>query len=109
MVAFKSLLVLLALSVEGIAALNPTSTCSTALGTKSVKNVPTSRATTVKKITVIKKVVRKVNVVVIPVAKTSTIRETKIHTSTVIADQATKTATSTIVCKCDLFYCLLPQ
>ncbi|RGP66924.1 hypothetical protein FSPOR_6306 [Fusarium sporotrichioides] len=97
MVAFKFLLMLLALGVEGLAALNPTSTCSTALGTKSVRNVPTSRATTVKKVTVVKKVIRKVNVLVVPVAKTSTIHETEIHTSTVIADQATKTATSTII------------
>ncbi|GKU18680.1 unnamed protein product [Fusarium langsethiae] len=97
MVAFKFLLMLLALGVEGLAALNPTSTCSTALGTKSVRNVPTSRAITVNKVTVVKKVIRKVNFVVILVAKTSTIRETEIHTSTVIADQATKTATSTII------------
>ncbi|KAM0499455.1 hypothetical protein ACHAP8_005611 [Fusarium lateritium] len=99
MVAFKSLLVLLTLGAEALAAAvaAPASTCSTALGTKTVKNVPTSRVTSVKRITITKKVIRKVNIIVVPVVKTSTIRTIETSTSISTADQDTKTATSTII------------
>jgi hypothetical protein len=53
----------------------------------------------VQNIAVIKKVIRKVNVVVVPVAKTSVIKTTSVVTSTTVAGPATKTETSTITCK----------
>jgi hypothetical protein len=99
MVAFKSFLILLTLGAEALAAAVPASTCSTALGTNTVKNVPTSRVTSIKKITITKKVIRKVNIIVVPVAKTSTIRKIETSTSISTANKNTKTATSTIICK----------
>ncbi|KAG8670350.1 hypothetical protein FPOAC2_09702 [Fusarium poae] len=97
MVAFKSFLILLTLGAEALAAAVPASTCSTALGTNTVKNVPTSRVTSIKKITITKKVIRKVNIIVVPVAKTSTIRKIETSTSISTANKNTKTATSTII------------
>ncbi|KAJ4250901.1 hypothetical protein NW762_011551 [Fusarium torreyae] len=97
MVAVKSLFGLLALGVGAIAtAANPSLVCATDLGTKSVKSVPTTTSTTVKKVTVTMKVIRKVNIIVIPVAKTTTITTTQSATSTSTADPDTKTATSTV-------------
>ncbi|KAH7238157.1 hypothetical protein BKA59DRAFT_481509 [Fusarium tricinctum] len=95
MVSLKSLLVFLTLGAETLAAASPSLVCATDLGTKSIKNVPTSTATTVKRITVVKKVIRKVNVVVVPVAKTTTIRTTEYTTTTVVAGPETETETST--------------
>ncbi|KAM0546962.1 hypothetical protein ACHAPJ_010623 [Fusarium lateritium] len=96
MVALKSFIVLLGLSAEALGAASPPAVCSTALGTKTVKNVPTSTTTAVQKITVVKRVIRKVNVNVIPVAKTLTVRTTDTSTSTYTADQETDTATDTV-------------
>jgi hypothetical protein len=95
MVSLKSLFVFLALGAEALAAASPSLVCATDLDTISIQNVPTSTATTVKRITVIKKVIRKVNVVVIPVAKTTTIRTTEYTTTTVPAGPDTDTETST--------------
>jgi hypothetical protein len=98
MVAVKSLLTLLALGAQALAA-TPSVVCATDLGTKSVKSIPTSTTTTIKKITVIKKIIRKVNVVVVPVAKTTTIRSTSTVTLTSFADEDVDTATETETCK----------
>lgn len=95
MVSLKSLFVFLTLGTEVLAAASPSLVCATDLGTKSIKNVPTSTATTVKRITVVKKVIRKVNVVVVPVAKTTTVRTTEYTTTTVVAGPETETETST--------------
>ncbi|SPJ83974.1 uncharacterized protein FTOL_10490 [Fusarium torulosum] len=108
MVAFKSLLVLLTLGAEALAgpAKPDSSTCTTFLGSKTVKSVPTARTTTIKNVTIIKKVIRKVNVVVVPRSKTTTVRTTKtdtithtddsdVATVTVTSNQSTKTNTRT--------------
>lgn len=95
MVSLKSLFVFLTLGAEVLAAASPSLVCATDLGTKSLKNVPTSTSTTVKRITVVKKVIRKVNVVVVPVAKTTTVRTTEYTTTTVVAGPETETETST--------------
>ncbi|KAH6970213.1 hypothetical protein DER45DRAFT_608919 [Fusarium avenaceum] len=98
MVALKSLLVLLTLSAEAFAgpAKPDASTCTTFLGSKTVKNVPTTTATTIKNIIITKKVIRKVNVVVVPRPKTTTVRttETEIITRTDNGEIATETETS---------------
>ncbi|KAJ4243833.1 hypothetical protein NW762_014711 [Fusarium torreyae] len=96
MVALKSFIVLLGFSAEALCAASPPAVCSTALGTKTVVNVPTSTTTAVQKITVVKRVIRKVNVNVIPVAKTYTVRTTDTSTSTYTEDQETDTATDTV-------------
>lgn len=97
MVALKSLLVLLTLSAEAFAgpAKPDASTCTTFLGSKTVKNVPTTTATTIKNIIITKKVIRKVNVVVVPRPKTTTVRttETEIITRTDNGEIATETET----------------
>ncbi|KAJ4113880.1 hypothetical protein NW768_011410 [Fusarium equiseti] len=95
MVALKPLLLLLALGVEALAGPAKPATCTTILGTKTVKNVPTSTTTAIKKINIIKKVIKKVNVVVVPVAKTTTIRTTHVATVTSV-DQKTDTAWVTL-------------
>ncbi|KAL4725832.1 hypothetical protein ACLX1H_006506 [Fusarium chlamydosporum] len=95
MVALKPLLLLLALGCEALAIQANPASCSTVLGTKTVKNVPTSTTTTIKKVTIIKKVIRKVNVIVVPVAKTTTVRTTKADT-VVTTIRATDTAWTTI-------------
>ncbi|KAJ4250124.1 hypothetical protein NW762_011934 [Fusarium torreyae] len=96
MVGLNFLVGLLALSAEALASPAKPAVCSTILGTKTVKNVPTSTTTAVKKITITKKFIRKLNVVVVPVAKTSTIRTTETDTVTFTADQETDTAWDTI-------------
>ncbi|KAM0546758.1 hypothetical protein ACHAPJ_010686 [Fusarium lateritium] len=97
MVAFKSALVFLALSVEALAAVPAGSSvvCATKLGTVSVANPPRATTTTINKLTVIKKVIQKVNVIVIPVAKTTTVKETTTILDTVTAGSDTETATET--------------
>ncbi|KAG8670855.1 hypothetical protein FPOAC2_04158 [Fusarium poae] len=97
MVSLKSLVVLLALGTEALAGLNKPAVCSTILGTKTVKNVPTSTLTNIKKITITKRIIRRVNVVVIPVAKTTTIKTTKTDTTVSTAPKETDTVWSTVV------------
>jgi hypothetical protein len=97
MVALKSLFIILALGAEALAVSLPT--CSTILGTKTVKNVPTSTTTVAKHITIFRKVIRKVNVVVVPVPKTTTVRITNTDTVVVTADQQTDTAWSIVTFK----------
>ncbi|RGP63784.1 hypothetical protein FSPOR_8391 [Fusarium sporotrichioides] len=100
MVVFKTLLVLCALNVQAWATdLGTTEVvCSTKLDTVSLApvQIPTSTATVVNKITVLKKIVRKVNIVVVPKAKTTTIRTTSVVITTETADPRIETATSTI-------------
>ncbi|CAG1962398.1 unnamed protein product [Fusarium graminearum] len=100
MVAVKTLLFFCAIGAQAWAAgLGATGVvCSTKLDTVSIapNQIPTSTATVVNKITVIKKVVRKVNVVVVPKAKTTTIRTTSVITTTATADPRVETATSII-------------
>lgn len=103
MVAVKTLLFFCAIGAQAWAAgLGATGVvCSTKLDTVSIapNQIPTSTATVVNKITVIKKVVRKVNVVVVLKAKTTTIRTTSVITTTTTADPRVGTATSIITCK----------
>ncbi|KAF4996993.1 hypothetical protein FGRMN_4133 [Fusarium graminum] len=94
MVAFKSLFLFLALSTEALAA-TPSLVCATDLGTNTVKSIPTTTVTTVKHVTVVKKIIRKVNVVVIPVAKTTTSWTTEFTMSTFTADPGVETETIT--------------
>ncbi|KAF4980514.1 hypothetical protein FZEAL_3502 [Fusarium zealandicum] len=91
MVAFKSLVLLLSLGVEALAA-DPSIVCATALGTKSIAKPPRSTITVTRKLTIIKKITRKVNVIIIPVAKTTTKTETTVVSHTVVAGPNTKTA-----------------
>ncbi|CVL08145.1 uncharacterized protein FMAN_14191 [Fusarium mangiferae] len=103
MVAINSLLFLLTLGAGAVAsAANPSLVCATDLGTKSVKSIPTTTSTTVKKVTIIKKVIRKVNIIVVPIAKTTTVFTTQFVTVTTTANPDTKTATSTIISKSTL-------
>jgi hypothetical protein len=110
MVAFKSLLVLLTLGAEALAgpAKPDASTCTTFLGSKTVKNVPTATTTTIKNVIITKKVVRKVNVVVVPRPKTTTVRttETEIITRTNNGEVATVTETCKYL-KCRTFTALI--
>lgn len=99
MVAVKSIIVLLVLGAEALAGPAKPAICSTFLGTKTIKNVPSSTVMVDQKITIVKKVIRKVNVIVVPVAKTTTIRTTKVDTVTSTANQETDTAWDTVTCK----------
>ncbi|KAM0296918.1 hypothetical protein ACHAPM_010104 [Fusarium culmorum] len=98
MVSFKSILVLLALGTNALAGPEKpiSSTCSTYLGSKTVKNVPTATTTAIKNITITKKVIRRVNIVVVPQPKTTTVRtiETNTITHTDYDEVATVTVTS---------------
>ncbi|GKU09027.1 unnamed protein product, partial [Fusarium langsethiae] len=96
MVALKSCLLLLALGAQTLAEPDkPASTCSTILGSKTVKNVPASTGTVNKSITIVKKVIRKINVVVVPPAKTTTTFETSTVRSTTTDLGLTSIATIT--------------
>jgi hypothetical protein len=99
MVAFTSLLVLLTLGAEALAgpAKPDSSTCTTFLGSKTIKSVPTARTTTIKNVTIIKKVIRKVNVVVVPRPKTTTVHTTE--TDTITHTDNGLVATVTVTCK----------
>lgn len=99
MVAFKSLLVLLTLSAEAFAgpAKPDAPTCTTFLGSKTVKNVPTAITTTIKNIIITKKVIRKVNVVVVPRPKATTVRTTE--TEIITRTDNGVVATETLTCK----------
>ncbi|KAJ4113881.1 hypothetical protein NW768_011411 [Fusarium equiseti] len=99
MVTFKSLIVLLALGTNALAGpVRPESpSCTTFLGTKTVKNVPTATTSVIESKTIVKKVVRKVNVVVVPRPQTTTVRTTK--TDTIIFTDDSEIATVTITCK----------
>ncbi|KAM0549436.1 hypothetical protein ACHAPJ_009422 [Fusarium lateritium] len=97
MVALKSVL-LLALGTEALAASSSDVVCQSKYGTSSIASSKIPRATTTVKnnVTVIKKVIRKVNVVVIPRPRTTTETETVQETTTTQADPNIETATETM-------------
>ncbi|RBQ96522.1 hypothetical protein FVER53263_20440 [Fusarium verticillioides] len=96
MVAFKSILFLLAFGTEALGVTTEV-ICQSQYGTKSIASnkVPKATLTVMNQITVIKKVIRKVNVVVVPRAKTTTETETEIQVTTTYADPDVETATET--------------
>ncbi|KAF4949818.1 hypothetical protein FGADI_8615 [Fusarium gaditjirri] len=96
MVAFKSIIFLLAFGTEALGATTD-AICQSKYGTKSIASSKVPRATTTVKnqITVIKKVIRKVNVVVVPKPKTTTETETVIKITTTTVDSDVETATET--------------
>ncbi|KAJ4244548.1 hypothetical protein NW762_014403 [Fusarium torreyae] len=98
MVAVKSVLLFLALGAEALAATTSSVTCFTKLGTSSIatNKIPRATTTVTERITVVKKITRKVNVVVIPRPRTTTETETTKTTTTVRADPDVETATETV-------------
>ncbi|KAF5718879.1 hypothetical protein FGLOB1_1452 [Fusarium globosum] len=96
MVALKSIIFLLAFGTEALGATTDV-ICQSKYGTKSVASnkVPRATTTVMNQITVIKKVIRKVNVVVVPKAKTTTETETVIKVTTTSVDSDVETATET--------------
>ncbi|KAM0467918.1 hypothetical protein ACHAP7_011425 [Fusarium lateritium] len=98
MVAFKSLVVLLALCTQASAMLATNVICASELGTVSVASNKIPRATTTiqNKITVVKRAVRKVNFVVVPRAKTTTQIDTTKTTVKTIANPDVETAVHTV-------------
>lgn len=101
MVAVKSLLVFLALGTEALATTTSGVACLTQLGTSSIASNKIPRATTTvsEKITIIKRYVRKVNVIVIPRPRTTTQTDTTKSTTTTEADPSVKTATEVVTGK----------
>ncbi|RGP71621.1 hypothetical protein FLONG3_7056 [Fusarium longipes] len=93
MVAVKSILLLLALGTESLVA-SQSLICQSSLGTKSIPASKIPRATTTihNKITVQKKVIRRVNIVVIPRPSTTTSTDIKTITETTQADPDVETA-----------------
>ncbi|KAF4994723.1 hypothetical protein FDECE_13030 [Fusarium decemcellulare] len=89
----RLLLFILTFGGQALAALPNDVTCSSLLGPNKVAKIPTSTVSVTQKITVTKKVVLKVQRVVLGPAKTITSTSTSTSTSTTIADPATKTAT----------------
>ncbi|KAG5655099.1 hypothetical protein KAF25_000222, partial [Fusarium avenaceum] len=96
MVALKSALLLLALGTEILAA-SPSVVCQSKLGPQSVPSNKIPRATTTihNKVTIQKKVIRKVNVVVVPRPVTTTSTEVKTITEITQADPDVETAIET--------------
>jgi hypothetical protein len=96
MVALKSALLLLALGTEVLAA-SPSVVCQSKLGPQSIPSNKIPRATTTihNKVTIQKKVVRKVNVVVVPRPITTTSTEVKTITEITQADPDVETAIET--------------
>ncbi|KAF5017579.1 hypothetical protein F66182_10469 [Fusarium sp. NRRL 66182] len=96
MVAFKSALLLLALGTEALAASDVV--CQSKLGTASIpaNKIPRATTTVKNKITIIKKVIRKINVVVVPLPRTTTETETIEEKTTVVADPDVETAVETV-------------
>ncbi|PTD02196.1 hypothetical protein FCULG_00012246, partial [Fusarium culmorum] len=96
-VAIKSVFLLLALGVEALAASSPSATCTSKYGTVSIASNKIPRATTSvqTKVTVIRKVTRRVTVIVVPKAKTTTQKVTVKSTVTATANPNVKVATST--------------
>ncbi|KAF9773134.1 hypothetical protein IL306_009096 [Fusarium sp. DS 682] len=96
MIALKPFIFLLAFGTEALGVTTDV-ICQSKYGTKSVASNKVPRATTTVKqqITVIKKVIRKVNVVVVPRPKTTTETEIVVEITTTRVDDA-ETATETI-------------
>ncbi|KAF4993766.1 hypothetical protein FGRMN_6240 [Fusarium graminum] len=94
MVALQStLFILFALCGEVLAATIP-AVCATEMGTASIaaNKIPRSTTTVKASVTVVKRVIRKVNVVVVPRSRTTTETETFKTTRTVNADPDVETA-----------------
>lgn len=96
MVSFKSALLLLALGTEALAATAPNPVCNSRLGTVSVAKIPRVTSTVVQKVTVVKKVIRRINVYVIPRPRTTTVTDTVQETVVETADPEVDTATETV-------------
>ena len=98
MVAFQFLMLLLALGAKALAGpVKPESlSCTTFLGIKTVKTVPTATTSAIENKTIIKKIVRRVNVAVVPRPVTTTICTNKTDTITFTDDS--EIATVTITC-----------
>ncbi|RBR26082.1 uncharacterized protein FIESC28_01110 [Fusarium coffeatum] len=97
MVAIKHI-ILLALGTEALAVSSTDVVCQSKLGSVSVPASKIPRATTTVKnnITILKKVIRKVNVIVIPRPCTTTETETIEESTTVLADPDVETATEIV-------------
>ncbi|KAG5655663.1 hypothetical protein KAF25_009162 [Fusarium avenaceum] len=96
MVSFKSALLLLALGTEALAATAPNPVCNSRLGTVSVSKIPRVTSTVTQKVTVVKKVIRRINVYVIPRPRTTTVADTVQETVVETADPEVDTATETV-------------
>jgi hypothetical protein len=101
MVSVKFVILFLALGTEALAATASTMTCFTKLGTSSIASNKIPRATTTvsNKITVVKRIVRKVNVVVVPRPRTTVQTEISKTTVTTQADPDVEIATETVTGK----------
>ncbi|EXK40838.1 hypothetical protein FOMG_07572 [Fusarium oxysporum f. sp. melonis 26406] len=101
MVALKStLLALLARSSEALA-ITTEVVCTTRLGTVSIpaNKIPPANTTVINQVTVIKRIVREVNVIVVSRPRTTTRTETAKATTTTIAPPDVKTVTKTVTGK----------
>ncbi|KAG5657027.1 hypothetical protein KAF25_011196 [Fusarium avenaceum] len=98
MVSVKFVILFLALGTEALAATSSTLTCLTKLGTSSIASNKIPRATTTvsNKVTVIKRIIRKVNVIVIPRPRTTVETEISKTTVTTEADPDVETATEIV-------------
>ncbi len=99
MVAINFTAVLLALTTQVLsAAPAPNPVCTSKLGTVSIapNKIPRSTSTVVQKITVTKKIIRKINVVVIPVPRTTTETEFAEIVVTETANPDVKEATTVV-------------
>ncbi|RSL59509.1 hypothetical protein CEP51_013904 [Fusarium floridanum] len=98
MVSWRSLAYLLTLGTEAFALGAPQDVvCATQLGPVSVANVPRTTLREVEKITVTKRVIRKVNIIIIPIARvTKTLTTVKKVTTTSTADPDTDVVTETV-------------
>jgi hypothetical protein len=99
MVSFKSALLLLALTAEALATSAPNPVCTSRLGTVSVSKIPRATSTVVQKVTVVKKVIRRINTYVIPRPRTTTVTDTVQETVVETADPDVKTATEVVTGK----------
>ncbi|KAH7241327.1 hypothetical protein BKA59DRAFT_512852 [Fusarium tricinctum] len=98
MVALKSVLLGFALGTEALAVTTPSVVCNSKLGTSSIPSNKIPRATTTVdyKVTITKKFIRKVNVIVIPRPRTTTVTETSKTTTTTMAPADVETATEIV-------------
>jgi hypothetical protein len=101
MVALKSVLLGFALGTEALAVTTPSVVCNSKLGTSSIPSNKIPRATTTVdyKVTITKKFIRKVNVIVIPRPRTTTVTETSKTTTTTVAPADVETATEIVTGK----------
>ncbi|KAF4990795.1 hypothetical protein FDECE_14237 [Fusarium decemcellulare] len=101
MLVFRLAIALLVLGTSALGgdagSLPPTITCVKQLGPVKVrKPIPKSTSTVTKNVVIIKNIIRKVNITIIPIAQTVTETATNQETTTKIAGAGTKTATDTV-------------